>query len=90
MMGGAALGVGFGMANAMGQAMAPGAHTQGTPPVVESAVTCPSCNAKVGGGRFCAECGSTLTPQPRFCASCGAPGKSAGKFCAECGTAYAQ
>lgn len=94
MMGGAALGVGFGMANAMGQSM--GQQGQAAAPAAAVAapsasgpVTCPSCNASVVPGKFCAECGSNLAPEPKFCSACGAPGTPTGKFCAGCGTAYA-
>lgn len=98
MAGGAALGVGFGMANAMAQGMSQGTPpgtSQGAaaaPPVAASAgaTSCPSCNAQVPGGRFCAECGSPLAPKPRFCSACGAQGTGTAKFCAECGTAYPQ
>ncbi len=45
--------------------------------------TCPSCHAPVNGGRFCPQCGATLSqecpgcgrrlpPRARFCPSCGA------------------
>lgn len=94
MTGGAALGVGIGMAQAMGQAFAPGQQQApqleqpATP--VSGPTTCSACNASVPGGRFCAECGATLTPKPRFCAHCGAKGADAAKFCAECGTAFPQ
>ncbi len=95
MTGGAALGVGFGMAQAMGQAMAPG--QQAPRPEIEQPVApasgptnCPSCDASVPGGRFCAECGASLTPKPRFCSHCGAEGAATAKFCAGCGTAFPQ
>lgn len=92
MMGGAALGVGMGMAQAMGNQMgqpqpqAPNA----APPAGTGRVGCPSCSAQVQAGKFCAECGSDLTPKPRFCASCGAEGAGSAKFCAGCGTAFPQ
>ena len=89
MTGGAALGVGFGMAQAMGQHMGPGAAPQQAPPAAPAAgpVECASCKATVQPGRFCAECGASLTPKPKFCASCGTQGAGTSKFCASCGTA---
>ena len=60
MTGGAALGVGFGMAQAMGQQFAgqPAQPATQAPAGSGGSVTCPSCNATVGGGKFCAECGT--------------------------------
>ena len=37
-------------------------------------VQCPGCSATVPAGKFCAECGTSLSPQPKFCPSCGAQG----------------
>ncbi|MCS6858060.1 MAG: SPFH domain-containing protein [Sandaracinaceae bacterium] len=50
------------------------------------AVTCPSCGAQVPPGKFCAECGASLTPQPKPCTNCGALIPVGAKFCSECGT----
>lgn len=47
-------------------------------------VTCPSCQAKVEGGKFCPECGEKLTVTT-FCTNCGAEKREGAKFCAECG-----
>ena len=88
MTGGAALGVGFGLANAMGQALIGGGAPAPSAQPAQGKVTCPFCKASVGAGRFCAECGQNLAPKPRFCASCGAEGGPTARFCAGCGTAY--
>ena len=95
MMGGAALGVGLGMAQAMGQQVTQGGAASGPPvtqppPTSEGPVTCQACNATVQGGRFCAECGASLSPKPQFCAACGNQGQAGAKFCASCGTAFPQ
>jgi len=47
---------------------------------------CPHCNARVGGGKFCPECGQPLAAAPSKCRQCGAELSAAAKFCAECGT----
>jgi len=47
-------------------------------------VTCPSCAAKVEGGKFCPECGERLAKRT-FCTGCGAEMREGAKFCAECG-----
>jgi hypothetical protein len=47
-------------------------------------VTCPSCHAKVEGGKFCPECGEKLAVT-QFCTNCGTEMKDGAKFCAECG-----
>ncbi len=95
MMAGAGFGVGMGMANMFNQGMQqpqpPQAPPQ-APPAAPSAagdlVTCGACGATVPPGKFCAECGASLTPKPRFCSNCGAEGSPTAKFCAECGTAF--
>jgi membrane protease subunit (stomatin/prohibitin family) len=89
LVGGAALGVGLGMAQAMAQGATQGAAAPAPTPAGDP-TSCPSCNASVPAGRFCAECGASLTPRPRFCSACGAQGKATAKFCAECGTAFPQ
>ena len=93
MMAGAGLGAGFGMAQAFGQAMQGGAQPpqqqQPPPQQVQAAggkVQCPGCSAAVPPGKFCAECGNSLTPKPKFCPSCGSQNGPGGKFCANCGT----
>jgi hypothetical protein len=48
--------------------------------------TCPACSASVPSGKFCAECGNSLSPKPKFCPSCGGQNGPGGKFCQNCGT----
>ena len=95
MMAGAGLGAGFGMANMMMGAMQqPGQPGQQAPqqpqaPVAAGGtVTCPGCRANVAPGKFCAECGTSLSPAPKFCPGCGTQGQPGAKFCANCGTGY--
>ena len=100
MLGGAALGVGFGMAGMMQQGQqqqqgpAPNQAQQGnlqgnqTPDggAAEGAgVTCPECKKVVAPGKFCAECGKPLAQGPKFCSNCGSKMGDAAKFCPECG-----
>jgi hypothetical protein len=47
-------------------------------------VTCPSCSAKVDGGKFCPECGTKLA-RTTFCGECGTEMKEGARFCSECG-----
>jgi len=98
MLGGAALGVGFGMAN-MFQQNAPGAATPGAQPNQSPGqlkggakapdgadqVTCPGCGKVVSARKFCAECGKPLPLGPKFCKECGYQLGSDTKFCPECG-----
>lgn len=97
MMQGAGIGAGFGMANAMMGAMgqqqppqqaAPQAAAAPRPAAGAGMVSCPGCSATVPGGKFCAECGTSLSPKPQFCPSCGTQGAAGAKFCAECGTGF--
>ena len=68
------------------QPSAPGAPPQ----AAGGAVTCPSCNANVPPGRFCAECGASLAPpQPKPCPACSTVCAPGAKFCANCGTSLA-
>jgi len=87
LLGGAGLGVGFGLAQMLvrdaqgGQSLAPA-----TPGVV-----CGSCSATVAPGKFCSTCGKELARhQPvatgRFCTSCGGSMAADSRFCAACGT----
>jgi len=46
-------------------------------------VKCPECSADVAGGKFCPECGASLSPKDE-CRNCGTDLGSA-KFCPECG-----
>jgi hypothetical protein len=49
-------------------------------------VTCPSCSAPSGGGKFCQSCGADLSSQRR-CSHCQASVLMTAKFCGECGKA---
>jgi len=46
---------------------------------------CPKCGARTNG-KFCTECGATLSPKVK-CPKCAAEVKSGAKFCPECGGA---
>lgn len=98
MLGGAALGVGFGMANMFQQNQAqvqtqpgvpapPAGNLQGNNGQAEAAsgVVCPACNKTVAPGKFCAECGNKLPEGPKFCSGCGNKLDAGAKFCPECG-----
>ncbi len=83
-LGGAGLGVGFGLAqmlvrdNQGGHSLAPA-----TPGVV-----CAACGASVATGKFCAACGTELKTKSAagsFCGSCGTPLAADARFCAQCG-----
>ncbi|HEX8819422.1 MAG TPA: zinc ribbon domain-containing protein [Archangium sp.] len=50
-----------------------------------SVVTCPHCNARGAGGRFCAECGKPLATKAH-CTQCGTELAPKARFCADCGT----
>lgn len=102
MQGGAGLGMGFAMANAFAGQMNPqfqqgGVPQQGMPQqampqqappqAAGGLVQCPGCSARVPGGKFCAECGTSLAPpQPKACPACQQVNPPGGKFCANCGT----
>ena len=45
---------------------------------------CPNCGAE-GTGKFCMECGTTMTPTVKFCPDCGNKTTPGVKFCSECG-----
>lgn len=89
LLGGAGLGVGFGMAQMLvrdsrgGETLAPAAP----------GVVCGSCGASVAAGRFCAACGQALAQRAPeaagggFCAGCGAPLAPGARFCGQCGRA---
>lgn len=49
----------------------------------EQLASCPHCNARVQGGKFCPSCGKPLSSKVA-CAKCGT--EFTGKFCPECGT----
>lgn len=97
MLGIAGMAMGANMGQMMGGAMMGGGMQQPQQPPPQqppaagtsaALVTCPSCNAQVVPGKFCAECGQGLAPKPKFCPACGAQGAPGGKFCASCGTGY--
>jgi membrane protease subunit (stomatin/prohibitin family) len=94
MLGGAALGVGFGMANMFqqagtGAAQAPQSPSAGTlkgdAAGEKAGVVCDACKKTVAPGKFCSECGSPLPSGPKFCSGCGAQLNGEAKFCPECG-----
>jgi membrane protease subunit (stomatin/prohibitin family) len=98
LLGGAGLGVGFGMANmfqqsASGQGSAPspqGGYLQGTsvPAAqgqVQGAASAPAPGGGVAGtGVKCGACGATVAPG-KFCSSCGQSLAPAKRFCTSCG-----
>jgi hypothetical protein len=47
-------------------------------------VVCPACGVENEGGKFCQECGASLTARGE-CPRCGTKLKSGAKFCPECG-----
>jgi len=47
-------------------------------------VICPTCGAENEGGKFCQECGGSLTARSE-CPKCGTKIKPGAKFCPECG-----
>jgi membrane protease subunit (stomatin/prohibitin family) len=81
LLGGAGLGVGFGLAQMLVK------DKQGG-----GGVACPACGAAVAPGRFCGQCGAPLGPKetPKgtaagFCVECGAALAPDAKFCGQCG-----
>lgn len=46
-------------------------------------MTCPSCGAEAGSGKFCGACGAVLAS--RACANCGRPMAAGARFCQQCG-----
>jgi membrane protease subunit (stomatin/prohibitin family) len=90
MLGGAGMGIGFGMASmfqqqAQQQQQQPQQPQQQAPAGGVGQVTCPKCNAKTAPGKFCAECGAALAEKKAFCSECGKPMPPGTKFCGECG-----
>lgn len=88
----ASLGVGFGLANQLARGLAgelPAASTGAAQPAL-ARVACSGCKQQVAPGKFCSECGTTLSPSPRVCAACNAEGALQARFCASCGTAFPQ
>lgn len=90
MMAGAGFGVGVGMANMLANAANPqaGGGQAPAPAAQAGPVQCPGCNATVPSGKFCQECGTSLTPKVRFCPACGTQATGSAKFCASCGTSF--
>ncbi|MDD5307189.1 MAG: SPFH domain-containing protein [Deltaproteobacteria bacterium] len=103
MLGGAALGVGFGMANMFqqqahaapqqGGPQAPAGYPQGpqappAPGALSGAASAPG-QATAGGGVTCPGCGKVVAPG-KFCAECGKPLAVGPKFCANCGAKLAE
>lgn len=75
------LGVGLGLAPAMGQIFQQ--NLQQNPQ--GSSMTCPSCGASnSANSKFCCECGQKLAVNS--CPKCGAQVRPGAKFCGECGT----
>ncbi|MBW2276236.1 MAG: SPFH domain-containing protein [Deltaproteobacteria bacterium] len=103
MLGGAALGVGFGMAGMFQQqqqgmqqqAPMPPQPGQGFPQGqatgqaggLQGGAT-PAGQAATGGGVTCAKCSKVVAPG-KFCAECGAPMETGPKFCGNCGSKLA-
>jgi membrane protease subunit (stomatin/prohibitin family) len=99
-VGGAFLGAGLGLG---GQAAAPTPAGPPPPPgpgfagggagfaaPTAAAVECPNCHAgNATGAKFCASCGTALTPPGVVCANCHAENPAGAKFCASCGTPLA-
>ncbi|MDB4972356.1 MAG: hypothetical protein JWN48_697 [Myxococcaceae bacterium] len=94
--GAASLGVGFALANQLARGLAGGEPPSAVPtpeaaaPSAKTSVSCPACKQQVAPGRFCNECGASLSPAPRVCAACNAEGAPNARFCASCGTAFPQ
>jgi hypothetical protein len=91
---GAGMAVGVGMGNMMAGAFgggAGGSAAQQPAPQPQfspggTQVTCPKCQVKQAGGKFCSDCGATLATQKKFCTGCGGELSANAKFCANCGT----
>jgi len=84
LLGGAGLGVGFGLAqmlvkdNKGGEVLAPAA----------AGVLCGACGASVTPGKFCGACGESMEQQAAagsFCTGCGSPMGPDAQFCGQCG-----
>lgn len=94
---GAQVGLGVAMAQGMAGAMpqfpqpgGPSANPQPQfTPSAAAQVSCPKCQAKQPGGKFCAECGTPLAQAKKFCTGCGGELGATAKFCANCGTSAA-
>ena len=89
-VGGAGLGVGFGLAQMLVRDGAGGADRLA--PVV-GGVVCPGCHQSTAPGKFCGHCGQSLAPpsgtdagSKSFCTTCGNPIGPEAAFCGQCGT----
>lgn len=89
LMGGAGLGVGFGLAQMLvrdpmgGERLAPAA----------AGIVCPNCMQNVAAGKFCGGCGAELATRQTeakagagFCTSCGSLLSPDAGFCGQCGS----
>ena len=56
-------------------------------PQTVAASSCPHCQARIAGGKFCSECGKPLAVARAACTQCGVDLKPGARFCSECGTA---
>ena len=88
LLGGAGLGVGFGLAQMLvrdprgGETLAP----------ATAGIVCPACMTSVAPGKFCSQCGGDLQKKKEeaaasagFCTGCGSPLSVDAKFCGQCG-----
>jgi membrane protease subunit (stomatin/prohibitin family) len=84
--GGTALqGMGLGMGFAMAQNMGQRGPAQAAP-AATAMVTCGACGATVAAGKFCASCGKPLAAAgAQHCTNCGTALPPGAKFCAACG-----
>jgi membrane protease subunit (stomatin/prohibitin family) len=87
LLGGAGLGVGFGMARMLTE------DRQGGPAPAAAGVVCGACGAATAPGKFCSQCGGDLAAKQepaqtdaKFCGQCGSALAPDARFCAQCGT----
>ena len=59
-----------------------------TPAAARGAATCPSCQSRLDGGRFCAECGYDTASFQKCCPTCGAISARQTRFCPDCGHGF--
>ncbi len=97
---GAFLGAGIGLGGVAAQPPPPGPPPPPAPGFAgggagyatgqPATVSCPSCHAaNTAGAKFCASCGTSLTPPTVTCPSCQATGPQGSRFCPSCGTSLA-
>jgi len=53
-----------------------------------AALTCPNCQCRSAGGRFCNECGFDMASTHKSCPTCGAMSARAARFCGDCGHSF--